>query len=76
MPIPINFPDDDDVIREEVARFRALPPAEQIRSVRNFLTGGNRLARRSPKIDAIRAAQCEEELAHSDSIREFIRRHA
>ena len=40
MDLPVKFPSDTEVILEEVARFRALSPAERIRAIRGILADG------------------------------------
>ena len=40
MDLPIKFPSETEVILEDVARFRALSPAERIRTIRGLLADG------------------------------------
>lgn len=49
MELPIPFPSDAEVIREEVARFRALTPDERAHLVRGMLNTGHSLMRHSPR---------------------------
>jgi hypothetical protein len=76
MDLPIKFPSETEVILEDVARFRALSPAERIRTIRSLLADGWFLMSKSPK--AAWAEQCfeEEERLARRNIREFIARHA
>ena len=75
MDLPIRFPSDDDVIREETARFRALSPTEQIASIRGMIRVGGHLLRMNPNAARVRDEQQAEAAATHYSIREFIKRH-
>jgi hypothetical protein len=74
MDLPIRFPSDADVIAEEAARFRALPPEKQVRvlgeSFREYLF----LAAAGGRRDIDRYAREEERLGQA-AIEEFIARH-
>jgi hypothetical protein len=76
MDLPIKFPDDADVIAEEAARFRALSPAERVRSIRGVVSAGALMMARSPKADFLRAEIDRQEEVGRQAVREFIARHA
>jgi hypothetical protein len=76
MKLPIKFPTDEEVIIEEVRRFRALSPVERIRFIRDMLDAGELMMRQSPNAEFLREYTLQqEELAHK-TIKEFIARHA
>jgi hypothetical protein len=75
MDLPIKFPSESEVILEDVARFRALSPAERIRSIRNLLNAGDHLRRISPKAVWAKQYMEEQEILAQQNIREFIARH-
>ncbi|MSU77573.1 MAG: hypothetical protein EXS16_05690 [Gemmataceae bacterium] len=49
MDLPIKFPSDTEVIREEVARFRALSPEKRRRAIVGALRLGGNIISSSPK---------------------------
>jgi hypothetical protein len=73
--LPIKFPSDADVIAEEVARFRALSPAERLRSIRGLLAAGALMMRRSPRAAFLREYTREQEERARQAVKEFIARH-
>jgi hypothetical protein len=75
MDLPVKFPGETDVILEDVARFRALPPRERIRAYRDLLYTAAHLARRSPKPAWARKFADEQKNLAQRQIREFITRH-
>lgn len=75
MDLPIKFPSNTDVILDEVARFRALAPEEQFRSLRGLLNAGALIARNSPKAAWAKQYAEEQEILAQRTIREFIARH-
>ncbi len=75
MNLPIRFPKDEDVIVEEVARFRAMSPQGRMRSIRDLLAAGAWMASRSPKADFLRVYTREQEELTRQSIRDFCSRH-
>jgi hypothetical protein len=75
MDLPVKFPSESEVILEDVARFRALSPADRIQSIRGLLAAGNRLAAISPRADWARQYEEEQQLLVQRRIREFIARH-
>jgi hypothetical protein len=75
MDLPIKFPSETEVILEDVARFRALTPEEQIQSLRGLLNAGALILQYSPKAAWAMQHQEEQELLAQRNIREFIARH-
>jgi hypothetical protein len=75
MELPIKFPSETEVILEDVARFRALSPAERVREIRGMLAIGAHLMKISPKAAWAREYAEEQELLAQRNIREFIARH-
>lgn len=75
MDLPVKFPSQTDVILEEVARFRALTPEEQFRSLRGLLNAGALILRTSPKAAWAKQHAEEQEVLAQRIIREFIARH-
>lgn len=76
MTIDLKFPSQEDVIVEEVARFRALSDADRMRSIRGMLAAGALLLRRSPKAAFMREYTLQQEELSRQAIREFVARHA
>jgi hypothetical protein len=76
MDLPVKFPSETEVILEDVARFRALSPADRIRAVRSLLADGAYLMSISPKAAWARQYTEEQELLAQQNIKEFIARHA
>ncbi len=75
MDLPVKFPNDADVIAEEVARFRALSPADRMRSIRGMLEAGALMMRRSPKSAFLREYTLQQEELAQRNVKEFIARH-
>ena len=76
MDLPIKFPSETEVILADVARFRALSPAERIRRIRGLLASGRYVMKMSPKADWAEPYIEEQERLVQRDIREFIARHA
>ena len=76
MDLPIKFPNEADMIAEEVARFRALSPQEQAQSIRELLQTGERLMRASGKAAFMLEYARSQKEESRRAIREFIARHA
>lgn len=76
MDLPIEFPSETEVILEDVARFRALSPADRIQTIRSMLAGGRHLMKISPKAAWAEQYTEEQERLAQRNIREFIARHA
>jgi hypothetical protein len=76
MDLPIKFPSDEQVIVEEVKRFRALSHEERMRVIRGILAAGALMMRRSPKAEFLRQYAQEEKNRSRQAIKEFIARHA
>ena len=75
MDLPIKFPSDAEVVAEEVARFRALSPAERLRSIRGLLAAGALMMRQSPRAAFLREYAREQEDRGRQAVKEFIARH-
>lgn len=75
MDVPIKFPSDEEVILEEVARFRALSPEERVRSIRGLISAGAFMMRRSPKAAFLRDFSLEQENRARQAVKEFVARH-
>jgi hypothetical protein len=73
--LPIKFPSDSEVILEDVARFRALTPREQLQAIRGLLKAGDHIREVSPTADWAKQYAEEQELLAQRNIREFIARH-
>jgi hypothetical protein len=76
MDLPVKFPSETQVILDDVARFRALTPAERIQTIRSTLADGAFLLSKSPKAAWAKQYSEEQELLAQRNIREFIARHA
>ncbi len=75
MDLPIKFPSETEVILEDVARSRALPPGEQVRALLGLLRAADRIRQASTKASwAARYAEEQEALAQHRT-REFLARH-
>ena len=75
MDLPIKFPDDADVIAEEVRRFRALTPEAQVRTVGEMAGLYHFLAARSDRPDVIARMAAEDEARGRAVIEEFVTRY-
>jgi hypothetical protein len=76
MELPIKFPSETEVILEDVARFRALSPAERIRTIRSILADGAFLISKSADPAWAQRYSEEQELLAQRNIRDFLARHA
>jgi hypothetical protein len=76
MDLPIRFPSDEDVITEEVARFRALSDEDRLQSIHGLFAAGIFMMRQSPKAAFIREYTLEQENHARQAVREFVERHA
>ena len=76
MDLPIKFASDADVIAEEAARFRALSPESRMRLIRELLTAGALMMKRSPKAAFLREYTVQQEELARQAVKEFIARHA
>lgn len=75
MKLPINFPDDADVITEEVARFRALSPDARVRELGEMVRLYHFLADQSFRPEVVRRMAQEDEDRGRRAIEEFAARH-
>jgi hypothetical protein len=76
MHLPINFPSDGDVIREEVGRFRALSPEDRIAYIRGIIAAGAIMMRQAPNAEFLRQYTIEQENLAQQAVKEFISRYA
>ncbi len=75
MDLPIKFPSETEVILEDVARFRALLPEEQIQCFLGMVNTGELMLKNSPKASWLNEYSEEQERLAQRNIREFIARH-
>lgn len=75
MELPIRFPTEQQVIDDEVARFRALSPAGRRSSIRGLLAAGQRMMRLSPRAEYLRRYTADQEEAARRAFREFVAAH-
>jgi hypothetical protein len=75
MNLPVKFPSETDVILEEVARFRALAPSEQVRALVGLLRAGDRIRQISPQASWNSQYVEEQEILAQQRTREFFARH-
>ncbi len=75
MDLPVKFPRETEVIREDVARFRALSPRERFEVPRGMLRMGDRIERMSPQAAWAKRYALEQELLAEKNTREFFKRH-
>jgi hypothetical protein len=75
MDLPVKFPSETEVILDDVARFRALTPREQLQAFRGLLRAGDYIRRRSPKAAWAKQYAEEQEILAQRRIREFYARH-
>lgn len=76
MNIPIQFPDNAEIIAEEAARFRALSPEQRVRTFDEMFELYTYLTRSSDRPDALARVARDEEENERQAIREFAARHA
>ena len=75
MTIPIRFPDSSEVIAQDAAEFRALPPPRRLAVIRGLVAAGALIMRQSPRAALLRAHADEQEEATRRAIRDFVVRH-
>jgi len=73
--LPIQFPSNTEVIREEVTRFRALSPVDQVRELDESFRTYHFLRAASGRAEAIDQLAEEDEHAARKAITEFAARH-
>jgi hypothetical protein len=76
MKLPVKFPSDSDVIAEEAARYRALPPQDRLQVIRGLIEAGELMLRNSPRAEFLRQYAAEQESAARQAVLEFLARHA
>jgi len=72
----VTLPSESELIRKEVALFRALSPLEQVRSILRRCDEEIARINRSPDAAAIWARHAEEKRLERQSILDFLARHA
>ena len=75
MELPVKFPSETEVILEDVTRFRALSPRDQMRSLRGLLADGVFVIGRISNRGAMERVTEEQRRLKHQAIREFIARH-
>ena len=75
MNLPIRFPKDEDVIADEVARFRALTPEERVRTLGEMVRMYHFLADHAARPEAVTRIATAEEVCGRAAIEEFVARH-
>jgi hypothetical protein len=75
MKLPIKFPNDAEVIAEEVARFRALSPEERVQELGEMFYVYTFLEETSSNRESIVRLALEEEERGRKAIKEFVSRH-
>ena len=75
MNLPIQFPNPGDVLRDEAAQFRALPPEERVRELSEMVRLYYRLLDLSPRKEALAEYAVVEEERGRRAIEEFAARH-
>ena len=75
MELPIKFPSEDDLIRDDVTRFRAMPATEQFRVLRGMLSSGLRMIRLSPMAESISEDRREQERQAGAAFEEVLAHH-
>jgi hypothetical protein len=75
MKLPLQFPNDADVIAEESTRFSNLSSHDRMQVICNVLEAGALMLRQSPRSDFLRQYALEQENAWRLSVQDFIARH-
>lgn len=75
MKLPVQFPDDTDVIAEEAKRFSALPSHDRVEVIRGLLEAGQLMIQNSPRAAFLMKYAEEQEIAARQAVREFVARH-
>jgi hypothetical protein len=75
MDLPVKFPSETEVILEDVAKFRALSPEDQLGCFRGMVNAGELIMKNSPKAAWLELYAEEQECIAQRNIREFIARH-
>jgi hypothetical protein len=73
--LPIQFPDDADVIAEEAARFRALSSDSRVRALGDCFRDYLFLTAASDRAEELSGFAQEEERQTQTALREFVARH-
>lgn len=75
MELPIKFPSDADVIREEVTRFRALSPDEQVHELCDAYNLYYFLREQSGRAEEIDRLAEEEERRGQEAVMAFAKKY-
>jgi len=75
MRLPVQFPDEADVIAEEAERFARLSSEERMRLIRGLLDAGALMLRNSPRSQYLTEYAAEQERASHQAVKEFLARH-
>jgi hypothetical protein len=75
MNVPIQFPDEADVIGEETRRFRALSPDDRVRMLEEMFRLYHFLLNTSDRPAALARFAQEEEDAARVAVQQFVARH-
>jgi hypothetical protein len=73
--IPIRFPDERDVIHDEVLAFRRLSPDERIAAILDVIALGASMMKESPHKEAMSKLQQDHEDAWQKAQKELFARH-
>jgi hypothetical protein len=76
MKLPVQFPNDADVIADEAERFSVLPSQDRLEIIRGLLDTGALMLRNSPRSDFLAQYAADQENASRLAVREFLARHA
>jgi len=75
MNLPIKFPSDAEVIAGQAARFRALSPEDQIRTLGELFRLYQFLLENSGRREILSRLACEDEERGRIAIEEFVANH-
>jgi hypothetical protein len=75
MELPILYPNPQEKIVEDVARFRALSPAERIEEIRRVIDAGEQMIRNSPDAESIREYHRQQKEIARQAFRDLVKRH-
>ena len=75
MNVPIRFPSEAEVIREETRRFRALSPDEQVGKLDEMFRLYHFLLKTSDRPEVLARLAQEEEARARVNIEQFVARH-
>jgi hypothetical protein len=76
MDLPIKFPTVEDVVLDDVRRFRALSREEKIAAIRELLELGAFLKQQSSNPEGMQRAALHHANQKREAVKEFLARHA